>query len=812
MFKNYLKTAWRNLTKNKTFSFINLIGLTIGITSFLLVALYVFDELTFDTFHKNTANIYRVIDDKKSADGKETKIAGAGYQVSAQAIAQLPQVKDAVRFVNVGRANVATSDNANVFYEDFIIGTPGVLTVFDFNLKYGNKNALIEPHSVIVTEETATKFFGTTNVVGKILKVDRDSIPYKITGVLKNFPSNSSISFDLLFSESSITSDPFKQFASADWNSDRFITYLLLHKKADPKKVEAALTKLVAAHQDKQSTDKTNIVLQSLKDMHFYSDDIEDGYNTKGNIAYIWIFSIIALFVLLIACINYMNLTTAKFISRTKEIAVRKIAGASRKNLIKQFFAETFLFTTIALIVAIILSKILLPAFNNFTHKQLTLGATTDYRIWFGMALVLIMVSLLSGVYPALFQSRLKPLLLLKSKGNNGNENISLRRILVVFQFVLSVIMIVATIVVYQQMKYVNTKDMGFDKNNLVVIDINSGIVRKNAEAIKNEFGKLPQVKDISVSSRVPGEWKNLPKVKVINENKNASQTKESYFIGADDQFLKTYQVALLQGNNFIPGNTADSTSVLLNETAARELGITQPAQQTINIPSVNFGSNYSPLDKPFIAHVTGIVKDFNFQSLHDPLAPIIIAYRNNPIHSIDYFTARVASDDISGTLKKMNAVLQSFDQAHLFEYHFLDNQWQLFYKADKIQETIFLIIASLAILIACLGLFGLTTFSAEQRTKEIGVRKVLGASVSSIVTLLSKDFLKLVLIAAVIAFPVAWWAMHQWLLSFAYRINISWWVFVIAGISALLIALFTISFQAIRAALANPAESLRTE
>jgi putative ABC transport system permease protein len=353
---------------------------------------------------------------------------------------------------------------------------------------------------------------------------------------------------------------------------------------------------------------------------------------------------------------------------------------------------------------------------------------------------------------------------------------------------------------------------MGFDKNNLVVIDINSGIVRKNAEAIKNEFGKLPQVKDISVSSRVPGEWKNLPKVKVINENKNASQTKESYFIGADDQFLKTYQVALLQGNNFIPGNTADSTSVLLNETAARELGITQPAQQTINIPSVNFGSNYSPLDKPFIAHVTGIVKDFNFQSLHDPLAPIIIAYRNNPIHSIDYFTARVASDDISGTLKKMNAVLQSFDQAHLFEYHFLDNQWQLFYKADKIQETIFLIIASLAILIACLGLFGLTTFSAEQRTKEIGVRKVLGASVSSIVTLLSKDFLKLVLIAAVIAFPVAWWAMHQWLLSFAYRINISWWVFVIAGISALLIALFTISFQAIRAALANPAESLRTE
>ena len=812
MFKNYLKIAWRNLIKNKTFSFINIFGLTIGITSFLLIALYVFDELTFDTFHKNTDNIYRVIDYKTSTTGKETKIAGAGYQVSAQAVEKLPQVKQAVRFVTLGRSNVGTVDNTKIFYEDFAVGTPEVLTVFDFNLKYGNKNALDEPYSVIVTEETAKKIFGSTDVVGKVLKVDRDSIPYKITGILKNFPSNSSISFDLLFSESSIASNSFKKFAGTDWNSDRFVTYLLLNNNADPQKVEAALTKLVAEHKDNQSADKSNIVLQPLKDIHFYSDDIEDASNTKGNIAYIWIFSIIALFVLLIAGINYMNLTTVKFISRAKEIAMRKIAGASRKNLIKQFLTEAFLLTGLSLVFAIALSKILLPAFNQFTDKQLTLGASTDYRIWFGIGLALILVSLLTGVYPALFQSRLKPQLLLKNKGSNGKKHVSLRRSLVIFQFVLSIIMIIATIVVYLQMKYVNTKDMGFDKNNLVVIDINSGIVRKNAEAIKNEFAKLPQVKDVSVSSRVPGEWKNLPKVKVFNESNNASQAKESYFIGADDQFLATYQVSLLKGNNFIPGNTADSTSVLLNEAAAKELGISQPDGQTINIPSVNFGSDYSPLDEPFIVHVKGIVRDFNFQSLHDPLAPMIIAYRNNPIQSIDYFTARVAGENIGGTLTKMNTVLQSFDQSHLFEYNFLDTQWQLFYKADKVQELIFLIIASLAILIACLGLLGLSTLSAEQRTKEIGIRKALGASIGDIFTLLSKDFLKLVLFAAVIAFPISWWAMDKWLQSFAYRIHISWWIFLIAGVTAILIALMTISFQAIKAAVANPIKSLRTE
>ena len=814
MFKNYFKTAWRNLLKNKIFSAVNIIGLTIGLTSFLLIALYVFDELTFDSFHKNANDIYRLVNGKTSADGKETKIAAAGYQVSARAKTDIPGVKEVVRITVFGRNNVSAAENTNVFYEDFTIGSPGFLTVFDFKLLQGNRNtALTAPHSVIVTEETAKKFFGTADVLGKILKIDRDSIPFKITGVLKNFPANSSLSFNLLVSESSITGDDFKQFINSDWSSDYFITCLLLNKNADPNKVASEINQLVASNQKKEMKDKSSFMLQPLKDVHFYSGGIEGAPSNAASISYVYVFSAIALFVLFIACINYTNLTTARFAGRTKEIAVRKVAGASRKNLIGQFLSEAFLLTAVALILALILTKILLPSFNIFTEKQLTLGVQTDYRIWVGVAIILILAGLLSGIYPALFQSHLRPLELLKNKLPVGKGNISLRRSLVIFQFTLSIIMIIATLVVYFQIEYVNTKDMGFKKEHLAVIDINSGKVRSSAETIKNEFLKLPQVKDVCVSSRVPGEWKRLPKVKVQPAGANAVDKKDMYFIGADDAFLKTYQIALSKGRDFYQQSNADSASVLLNETAAKALHITSPSEQLVEIPSVNYGGgDFSPLDKPFTARVIGIVKDFNFQSLHEPLAPMVVAYQKNPIHSIDYFTARLTAGNESATFKKMDAILHSIDQNHLFEYHFLDKQWDLFYRSDRIRETIFLAIAALAIFIACLGLFGLSTYAAEQRIKEIGIRKVLGASVSRLTQMLSKDFLKLVFIACIIAFPLAYWVMNKWLQSFAYRINLSWWIFIAAGVAAVLIALITISFQAIKAAIANPVKSLRTE
>jgi len=803
MLINHFKIAWRNLVKNKVFSFLNIFGLTIGLASFLLIALYIFDEFTFDSFHKNADKIYRVVENVETQAGKLTKSAGAGYLISEKGKSDLPEIEDAVRLSTFGRVNVAATENTNVFYEDYTIGNPGFLTVFDFKLLRGDRNtALTAPYSVILTEETAKKLFNTTDVLGKAIKVNNDSTLYKITAVLKNFPVNSHLSFNLLFSESSIAGEGFRKFIHADWISGTFRTYLLLNTNTNAHKVESKINVLVAANENSNTKSKIHYQLQPLKSIHFYSNDIEGDSGRKGKITYIYVFLILAVFVLFIACINYMNLTTARFANRAKEVAVRKVAGASRKNLVGQFLSEAFLISTIALLFAIILVEIILPYFNAFTGKDLMLNFSTDYRIWIGITLIIILVGLLSGFYPALFQSASKPLLLLKSKFNPCKGNLSLRRSLVVFQFTLSIIMIFATIIVYMQLKYVNTKDMGFKKEQLLVVDINSGKVRKGAETIKNEFAQLAKVRDVTVSSRVPGEWKDLPKVKVKNEKIHTPEGEDMYFVGIDDQFLKTYKISLVNGRNFTQGSIADSSSVIINQTAAKALGITKPSEQLIEIP----------LGELFKARVIGIVKDFNFQSLREPLAPMILGFQKNPIQNIDYFTVRIATDDAGATLKQMDAILHNIDPDHLFEYHFLDKQWDLFYQEDQIRETIFFIVAMLTIVIACLGLFGLATYAAEQRLKEIGIRKVLGASVVNIVTMLSKDFLKLVLIASLIAFPIAWLAMNQWLRDFAYRITISWWVFIAAGFIALLIALVTISVKAIKAAITNPVKSLKTE
>ncbi|MDB5013129.1 MAG: FtsX-like permease family protein [Daejeonella sp.] len=803
MLKNYFKIAWRNLMKNKTFSFINIFGLTIGLASFLLISLYVFDELTYDRFHKDADNIYRVIESGRTAEGKETKNAATAFQISEAGKSALPEIKDIARITALGRTNISTLENTNVFYEDFWISNPGFLTTFDFKLLQGNRNtALNEPHSVILTTETAEKLFGTTQVLGKVIKTDQDSVPFKITGVLQNFPTNSHLAFNLCFSESSLTDPGFKQFVNADWSSNSFPTYLKLSKKANPHAVEARINQLVAANKKSNLNSKSSYLLQPIKDIHFYSNGIEGNLSESGNITYIYVFIIIAFFVLLIACINYMNLTTARFAKRAKEIAVRKVAGASRQNLTGQFLSEAFLVTVIALLLALIVVKVLLPSFNIFTEKQLTLGLQTDYRIWLGIVFIIVFVGIISGIYPALFQSRLRPLVLLKGKVNIGKGNLSLRRSLVVFQFAISITMIVATLVVYMQMQYVNKKDMGFNKDQLLVIDINSGNVRRSAETIKSEIAKLSNVIDVALSSRVPGEWKAIPKIKVKHENVVNSEGSDMYFLGADDQFLKTYQIKLINGRNFIKGSIADSNSVLINETAAKQLGITSLSEQKLQISA----------EQPFAPKIIGIVKDFNFQSLREPVSAMVIGFQNNPVQSIDYFTVRVSTDQVSKTLPAMEAIIHNIDQNHLFEYHFLDKQWNLFYRQDQIREKIFLVVAMLTIVIACLGLFGLATYTAEQRIKEIGIRKVLGASVSSIVSMLSKDFLKLVLIAALVAFPISWWAMHKWLQDFAYHIDISWWFFAIAGGLATLIALITISFQSIKAALANPVKNLRTE
>ena len=624
-----------------------------------------------------------------------------------------------------------------------------------------------------------------------------------------SIPNNSHLQFNLLFSEATLYSNArFMQFFNSDWSSNTFVTYMKLKKSGSPQQAASKINSLVKTNRTSDEA-TSSFYLQPLKDIHFYSAGMEGDMGKQGNIMHMYVFGIVGIFVLLIACINYMNLTTARFAGRSKEIAVRKVAGAEQSSLIAQFLSEALLVTLIALALALIVVKMVLPSFNAFTEKELALDTTTDPRIWMGILLITVIAGVLAGLYPALFQSRLRPFLLLKNKITVGKGNLSLRRVLVVFQFALSIIMIVATLIVHQQLKFVSSKDMGFNKEQLLVVDINSGAVRRAAETIKTEYAKLSGVKSVSVTSRVPGEWKVLPKVKIKSQGRPGEES--MYYIAADEQFLKTFEVSLVKGRNFTSG-VADSTAVLLNESAAKMLGITEPTEQPIEIPSVDFSGNASTLEQPFKARVIGIVKDFNFQSLREKIAPMVVGYQRNPVHNIDYFTARIETKNTAALLKQMEGVLRNVDASHLFEYNFLDKQWDLFYREDEKRQVIFMGVALLTILIACLGLLGLATYAAEQRIKEIGIRKVLGASVTSLVAMLSKDFLQLVLIASVIAFPVAWWAMNSWLQDFAYRVDIQWWVFAIAGLAALLIALATVSFQAVRAALSNPVKSLRTE
>jgi len=815
MLKHYFKIVVRNLWRNKTYSFINVFGLTLGLTCFLLIALYVFDELTYDRFHAKADRIYRVIDEKTSPEGKESKTAAVGYQIAERAPADIPEVKLAARFTAFGRTNVADPLSTNTIHELFITANSDFLQVFDFTLLEGNRNtALTAPHSVILTEETAKRIYGVSSVVGRTLKAETDSVPFIVTGILKDFPSNSHVSFNLIFSESSITGQRYRDFIDRDWASNTFTTYLVLDKNAKVANAIGKLNQMVAANRTNENTGKSVLNLQPLTSIHFHSAGIEgDNSRTekKGNLAYIYVFSIVALFVVLIACINYMNLTTARFANRGKEIAIRKVAGAGRANLANQFLSEAFVMAILALLLSLVITKLSLPYFNAFTEKQLNLTVSTDYRIWAGIFATAIVVGLFAGSYPAVFQSGLRPLLLLKNKVQQGKGHLSLRRGLVVFQFSLSIIMIIATIVVFLQMKYVNTTNMGFNKEQLVVVDINSGAVRRGAETIKSEYAKIPGIKAVSATSRVPGEWKVISKVKAKPQG-SVSSGDDMYLFTADDQFLRTFEVSLWKGRNFSAANLADTSAILINETAASALGIKEPSEQMIEIPSIDYNGSVDKLDEPFRARVVGITRDFNFRSLREKVAPMIIAYQKNPVDRIDYFTARLTTDNAEQALKQMETVLHKIDPSHLFEYNFLDKQWDNFYREDQKRETIFLAIAVMTILIACMGLFGLATYAAEQRIREIGIRKVLGASVPGIVTLLSKEFIKLVLIASLLAIPVSWWMMSNWLADFAYRTKMYWWVFVIAGLVALMVALSTVGLKALKAAITNPVKSLRSE
>lgn len=819
MFQNYFKTAIRSLLKNKLYTSLNVAGLTFGICCFLLISLYLFDELTFDSYHNNSDRIYRVVENRKT-DKEEVFTAAGSFMLAEQSRKTIPEIENTARYSRTGRANLQNPENKKTFYQILTFANNGFMELFDFKAVAGNpKTALKEPNTIVITENLSRQLFNSTDVIGKLVKWDFVEAPLMITAVIQNHPRNSSFDFASVFSEATLFSDTgFANNAYRDWTSSSNSVYALLKDQSDPAAVSKKMTDLVKLNATLEPGSSLSYSLQPLKDIHLHSEGIVDNSRNSnaeainnGSVLYLKIFGLVGIFVLGIACINYMNLTTAKASNRKKEIGIRKTSGAYRGQLIRQFMLESVLISLISFTLAIAVVNLLLPAFNQFTNKELTLGLHTDYRIWLFAFLGALIAGILSGSYPAFILSGFNPVQLVKGGKLQNKTGFSLREGLVIFQFTVSVVMIIATLVLYLQVRYINSKDLGFNKDMLVVVDVNSGKVRNSAAAIAAEFSKIPHVQSVTTSSRVPGEWKTIPTIKMRSEG-NTEDHKESYFLGIDENFANTFEVKLLKGRNFTGIN--DSSSVILNESAAKILNITEPSGQMIEVPMMAFGSNYFNLrgNRIFKARVIGIARDFNFQSLREKIAPLVMGYQSNPIHSIDYFTCRVDGREADATLDKMKEVLAKIDLTHLFEYHYLDHQLALFYQEDMRRQKILIWSALAAIFIACMGLFGLATYASEQRIKEIGVRKVLGASVSSIATLLSKDFIKLVIISIIVASPIAYLLMSKWLQEFAYHIQIRWWMFLLVGAIAILLALATVSFQAIRAAAVNPVKSLRTE
>ncbi|MEM6843869.1 MAG: ABC transporter permease [Bacteroidota bacterium] len=800
MLRNYLKIAYRNLLKNKVFSLINILGFLLGFVAAIFIALYVADELNFDAFHANADRIYRLTQTVSDENGGR-EVVGAATQIAPAAVERLPKVENAVRLSVFGRGTFRYGEFRD--YEPVSFTDASFFKLFDFKFIEGNPaSALDEPHTIVLTESLAKKYFGEDSPVGKSMFLNWFSDELTITGVIEDFPSNSHLNPPLLISLPSIFvgNEEAREWAENDWGSNGFDTYLLLAPDAQPEKLADQLTALANEHRPADQQ-KNQYHLQALTDIHFHSQHLENDTNAhKGDIAYIYVFTAIGLLILFIAFVNYVNLSTARAMKRSKEVGLRKTVGASRRQLIYQFMGESSLIVMLTLVVAVTLVQLLLPAFNNLSAKTLELRLF-DSPLLLVLFLAGLVSSILAGIYPAFYLSSIKPSLILKQ--SDKQKNYTFRQLLVIGQFAMAIVMITATVVIYRQMNFIRNTDLGYERDQRLTLDINSQPMWEKYESIKAAFQNIPGVENVTVTNRVPGEWKGIPVAGVEKEN---TLLEFLYFV-ADEDFLPTYDIQLLQGRN-LRHTTADSAKVLLNETAVSIMGLTDPVGQLVEVTHFR----EEKLEQPFVAEVIGVIQDVHFESVREKVAPAMITYYQNPLHRIDYYTLQINPQNVSNTLDEIKAVTSQFNPNSPLEYHFLDDQFEELYQADTKTAEIIGIAAVLAIFIACMGLFGLTNLSVAQRTKEVGIRKVLGADVLHITWLIAKNFFTLVGIAFLIAAPFAWWLTRTWLSEFAYHINMSVTLLLLAGIIVLLIAAFTVSFQTIRAALANPVDSLRYE
>jgi putative ABC transport system permease protein len=810
MFINNLKIAFRYLLKNRAFSLINISGLTLGFLCFILIGLYLHDELSFDLFHHDALQTYRLLQHEQTEDGTVRHVAPVAARVGPEAVKQLPEVEDALRISALGRLTMG-NDPANRDYEQIMIADPNFFKFFNFKLLEGNpETALTVPDAVVLTEKLALKYFNHENPLGK--KLWTNVREFTVTGVMQDFPKNSHLKIDLLFSEATFVTyfDWYTNFVTTDWKSNTFITYLKTKKATDDKSLAAKLTTLVKSNYPADKEFKSEFTIQPLKDIHLYSDNIQgNDINANGmKPFYIYMFGAVAILTLLIACLNYMNLSTAAAIKRTSEIGTRKTLGAQKIQLITQFSGEAIIISALSLIIAISVLQVLLPLINDFTEKDLSLSLLPVPWL-LGIVGIMILSGILSSFYPAYIISKVMPAEALKKEVKLGNRNLPIRKILVIAQFSISIMMIASTLVIYEQLQFIRSKELGFTPDNLLVIDINSSALRRNFENVKAEFSKVSEVQSISTSTRVPGEWKSFP-IATINPS-GSTIGKEMIYVGIDQDFFNTYSIRLLEGRNFTSGKE-DSTKVILTKLAVEQLNLKNPIGQIIDIPNVRWGGSIQPLEKTFSAEVIGVADNFHFESLRQEMMPLIFASPNTPVQRIDYYTLKLKSDHWDETIKKLKAVNNTIDADNPLEYTFLDARFKEFYQADVKRGQVFLVFSCVIVLIACLGLFSLVSFTIETRTKEIGIRKVLGASVQNIIGMVTKEFLVLIIAGGIIAVPIAYWLMKTWLQEFAYHINPGVEVFLLSGVLALVIAFTTISFRAVKAAFMNPVKSLRSE
>ena len=808
MLRNYFKIAIRNLIKNKTFSLVNILGLTLGFTCFILVSLFVIDELSFDSFHDDAREIYRVVQHITEPSGDSRDVAPVAPLIGPEANSRFPEITDQTQILPIGRLTVG-NEPLTRDYESIWIANPNFFEFFNFEFLYGDPTqALVGPNNLVITESIALKYFGRKDVLGESLYTNR--FEATITGVIKDFPKNSHIDMKTIHTRA--TWDPLfglSDFYSTNWTANSVLTYLKTGPNFNKKNFEQELNSLVTGNYSDEIEYTSEFRLQPLTDIHLYSGSIEGGLNArKGSPLYLYMFSIVGVLILIIACFNYMNLSTAAASRRTREVGMRKTLGAGKGQLITQYLGESVILSVLSLALALTSVELLLPYINDLADRSLTLPFDS-----LTLVLSLIGVALLSGIlsslYPAFFLSRVNPAAAFKSEIQIGKSTFSLRKVLVVAQFAISIGMIASTLIIYKQLNYMKNKELGFDYNNRLVIDINSGAFRSQFQSIKQEFLKLPEVQHVSVSNRVPGEWKVQPVANVDRTDSDVST--QMMFIAADEDFLDTYDIKLLEGRN-LRTELADSNSVLITKSGAEKLNLENPLGQVLSIPSTIWNGDFDEQNTPYSPVIVGIIDDFDIQSLHQTQKPVMIASWRNPIHNIDYYTLDIVTSDWQETIAKLKEVGFQFDPENPIEYTFLDGRFDALYKADQMRGKIFLIFSGIVIFIACMGLFALASFSIETRIREIGVRKVLGASSQNIILLVCKDFLMLVLIALFVSAPIAWYVVEQWLTDFAYRISINPLWFILAGLIALFISMLTISYQAFRAAMLNPVESLRSE